>query len=433
MKRALILLAWGLAAEPPPTVHQFDLADCDDVAFGPSGDLYFACHSPTEAPADVMDGYVIRYEPRARKVIYKTRVGGSGVDAALRIKVDRAGNAYTTGLTKSSGFPVTRDAGQPSYGGGDSDAFLVKLAPSGAVVYSTFHGGAGAEEGNALDIDINGAVFIGGTADRDAFVCRMEPRKACGTFGGSREEKLTGIALDGKGGLWATGYTLSPDFPATNSSQTLAGPSDAFLVRLDTATLKVSLATLYGGAGEDSSWSIAIGRGGHPVITGITNSTNLPGTAGAYQSAIRGKKDAFIATFDGRSFRATYFGGSSDDESGYDGASVKVGSRGDVWIAGITHSTDLPTRHASQAAFGGGDGDGFVAAFTPDLKRLCSSTYFGGPGRDLLEGLDISRSGSVAVAGINFSHEPSPFHVNVGPSLYAGARLLLLESSRACR
>src|SRR6266571_8365209 len=132
---------------PAPQVYRLEIADCDDVAFGPEGDLYLACHSPedrlqiavkgTKAVPDEMDGYVLRFNPRTGKLIYATRIGGSSIDAALRVKVDRAGFAYATGLTKSGDFPVTADALQAKFGGGDSDAFLVKLAPDGQIAYAT--------------------------------------------------------------------------------------------------------------------------------------------------------------------------------------------------------------------------------------------------------------------------------------------------------
>lgn len=67
---------------------------------------------------------------------------------------------------------------------------------------------------------------------------------------------------------------------------------------------------------------IAVDRRGNPVIAGTTDSVGLPGTALSYRPANHGKKDAFVASFQlrhGARIRATYFGGASDDERGYDG------------------------------------------------------------------------------------------------------------------
>src|SRR5262249_55578144 len=142
-----------------------------------------------KAVPDEMDAYVLRLNPHTGKLVFATRFGGSSFDAALRIKVDKKGYAYATGLTKSPDFPVTRDATQSKLGGG-SDAFLLRLAPSGEIMYATLIGGAGDEVGNGLDLDERGNVYLGGvtssgdfpaqrtnrlTTEDDAFVCWIRP------------------------------------------------------------------------------------------------------------------------------------------------------------------------------------------------------------------------------------------------------------------
>jgi hypothetical protein len=120
---SILLFAATVAfASPAAGVYRFALADCDDVVFGPEGDLYFACHSPTDGLAvkvqgaksvpDIMDAYVLRVRPGSGEIVYATRIGGSSFDAALRIVVDRNGVAYATGLTKSRDFPLTSGAVQ---------------------------------------------------------------------------------------------------------------------------------------------------------------------------------------------------------------------------------------------------------------------------------------------------------------------------------
>lgn len=472
MKLALYLLVACLGSvsvlrseTAAPQVHRLEIADCDDVTFGPEGDLYFACHSPEDrlgtgvrgakTVPDEMDGYVLRFNPQAGKLIYATRFGGSSYDAALRVRVDRAGFSYATGRANSRNFPVTEDALQTQFGGGDSDAFLVKLAPDGQIVYATLIGGSGDDVGNGLDLDDRGNIYIGGVTSSgdfpalqrsrksgaaDAFLCRIRPTgnaASCRVFGGEQEEKLTGIALDTKRGIYAVGYTKSADFPTKDAVQpALAGRSDLFLTRLALPALEISFSTFFGGDGDDSGWGIAIDRRGDPVVAGITDSTDLPATSGGYQHANGGKKDAFLASFRGRrhrEIRATYFGGSNDDESGYDGGNIKVDRRGNVWLAGITLSTDLPTRNAFQPQFGGGNGNGFVARLTPDLSNLCFSSYHGGPDRTLLEGLAISASGMVATSGVSFAEGPSPSHIQLQrTTIHAGAFVLLFRGDGAC-
>jgi hypothetical protein len=446
-------------------LYRLEIADCDDVAFGPEGDLYLACHSPEDrlkipvrgakSPADVMDAYVLRFNPEAGKLIYATRFGGSSYDAALRVEVDNRGYAYATGLTKSPEFRVTADAIQKKFGGGDSDAFLVELAPDGQISYASFLGGSSDDVGNGLDLGADQSLYIGGTTSSDdlpsqqgpkpssggadAFLCRVRPRdkaSACRVFGGRLEEKLTGVALDNKGGIYTAGYTKSADFPIKDPLQRgLRGESDLFLTRLSSSGLEITFSTFFGGSGDDSGWGVAIGRNGNPVVAGITDSVDLPGTLETYQPENGGNRDAFIASFGRphREFRATYFGGPGDDESGYDGSNIPVDGRGNFWIAGITVSADLPTRNPSQPRFGGGNGDGFVASFSPDLERLCFSTYHGGPERDLLEGLAISAAGRIAATGVSLSDKPSAYSIRLsGAKLQAGAFLVSFRGNEPC-
>jgi hypothetical protein len=363
------------------------LADCDDITAAPSGDLFLACHSPSDTftvpvrgqkdQKDEMDGYVVRLRKHTREIVYVTRFGGSAYDAATRIAIDAQGNAWVTGFTKSPDFPVTPDAWQKSHGG-DFDAFLVKLSPVGRVLFSTFLGGPKSDFGNALVIVENQPV-VGGTSDRNAFVQRGPLRRV--VFGGTGEEKLTGLASY-RGRLYATGYTASNDW------KPLRGTTDAFVVRLHGQRLAIENVEYFGGSGADSAWGIAVDKQGRVFIAGQSDSPDLPGADHGYQNLNRGGVDAFIAQIGGP---ATYFGGSAKDEAGYDGQNIAIDDSGDVWIAGITYSRDL----GAEGSYGGGDGDGFIAKFSSSLKELRFASYHGSPERELGEGIALTPGGAV--------------------------------------
>lgn len=379
------------------------LADCDDIAAAPSGDLFLACHSPSDKFAvpvtgqktadDEMDGYVIRLRNDTHEIVYVTRLGGSAYDSASRVAVDVQGNAWVAGFTKSSDFAVTADAWQKTYGGG-GDAFLVKLSPVGEVLFATFVGGPKSDFGNAIVI-VNDKPVIGGTSGGDGFVQAGPSRRVA--FGGSGEEKLTGIAHH-KGTLYAAGYTRSNDW------KPLRGPSDAFVVTLNAQTLAVEKAEYFGGSGDDSAWGVAADRRGRVFIAGQTDSLDLPHANRGYQKANRGGGDAFIAQIGGR---ATYFGGSQKDEAGYDGQSIAIDLKGDVWLAGITYSADLP----AEGKYGGGDGDGFIAEFAPSLDKVRFASYSGSPAREIGEGIAIIPGGA-AMTMVRFSEKEG---IAVGP------------------
>jgi hypothetical protein len=140
------------------------------------------------------DAFVAKINPAASgaaSLIYFTYVGGSLADTAGGIAIDGDGNAYITGSTVSADFPVVGAVFQPAYGGGNADAFVTKLDPSGAtIVYSTFLGGTNTESGY-------------------------------------------GIAVDSIGSAYVTGQTCSLDFPLTNPEQASSGGNcDAFISKV---------------------------------------------------------------------------------------------------------------------------------------------------------------------------------------------------------
>jgi hypothetical protein len=119
----------------------------------------------------VNEAFVAKIDPSqagAASLVYSTFLGGSGVDGgdiAFGIAVDGSGNAYVTGATGSTDFPTLKPL-QGTYGGGDSDAFVTKLNPTGtALVYSTYLGGSADDGGMAIAVDSAGNAYVtGGTA-----------------------------------------------------------------------------------------------------------------------------------------------------------------------------------------------------------------------------------------------------------------------------
>ena len=436
---ALAVAAAGPGPELAWTTY-LGVADCDSVALW-RGEAFLACHSKeirlpvrvlgSQPQEDLMGAYVLRLDPNRGRFVYATRIQGQAFTAALRIKVDADGFASVTGLTKGEGLPVSADAAQPRFAGGESDAFLVRLSPRGQIVYSTYLGGQGDDLGNAIDLDGRGGVLVGGTTTSDDFPGQRRPRGGDAdafiswlhfsdaeslhsvVFGGSAEEKLTGIAIDGKGGVLGVGYTKSDDFRVLNPVQPkLRGASDLFLARLTVPDLALAFSTYFGGSGNDSGWGVTADRKGAPVVAGTTDSHDLPASDDAFQRTAQGGMDAFVARIDeaGRpTVQLTYFGGSKDDSSGYDGENIKLDTDGNIWLAGLTSSYDIPVRDALQEDYGGGETDGFIAVLSSQLTDLRYGTYRGGSGRDILEGLDVAADGTVVVTGLTFSHNmPMP-------------------------
>jgi hypothetical protein len=124
----------------------------------------------------------------------------------------------------------------------------------------------------------------------------------------------------------------------------------------------------------------------------------------------KGGTDAFVARFQGSEYheiRVTYFGGSKNDSSGFDGDNVKVDSADNVWLVGFTASHDLLETGGFPPQPGGDENRGFVAAFSPSLAKLCFAAYDGGAEGEQLEGLALSSNGLALATGFSFSTEVS--------------------------
>lgn len=188
---------------------------------------------------------------------WATYLGGNLEDFGGGIAVDQAGQAYVTGTTLSSNFPGTAGSSlQSTFGGGPSDAFVIKLNALGtAIIYSIYLGGSGIEEGR-------------------------------------------GITVDTAGNAYVTGDTGSSDFPGTAGSpiQSVYGGGDAFITKLNAAGTGLVYSTYLGGSGVDQASKIAVDLAGNAYVAGNTSSLNFPGTVGSpIQNTKSGGNDAFVA------------------------------------------------------------------------------------------------------------------------------------------
>ena len=137
-------------------------------------------------------------------------------------------------------------------------------------------------------------------------------------LGGSGQDLGNGIAVDGAGSAYVTGYTNSTNFPTQSPYQaTYQGYRDAFVTKLTPAGNALVYSTYLGGSGADAGSGIAVDGAGSAYVTGCTNSTNFP-TQSAYQATLpRRNRDAFVtklAPAGNALVYSTYLGGSGDEE-----------------------------------------------------------------------------------------------------------------------
>ncbi len=322
------------------------------------------------------DAFVTKLNRTGSALLYSTYLGGSGLDFARGITVDRFGNAYVTGETVSPDFPTANPL-QANLGG-DLDAFVTKLNPAGsALLYSTFLGGSDRDVGFGIAADRFGNAYVTGetfsidfptanplqvslAGDLDAFVTKLNPAGSALLYstylGGSGTDVANAIAVDQFGNAYVAGETFSPDFPTANPLQAiLVGGLDAFVTKLNPAGSALLFSTYLGGSGDDEAFGIAVGNV-NVYVTGLTDSPDFP-MANPLQAILGGGTDAFVTKLNpvgSALLFSTYLGGSGGDEA----FGIAVGNV-NVYITGFTDSTDFPTAHPVQASLGG-DFDAFV-------------------------------------------------------------------------
>jgi hypothetical protein len=348
---------------------------------------------------------------------YSTYLGGSGVDEARGVAVDRFGHAYVTGVTNlSNNFP-TKNPFQPA-SGGSYDAFVAELSANGqSLIYSTYLGGSGEDIGNAIAVDATGAAYVTGHAastnfptknalqpnlagTEDAFVTKLAPGGGSLVYstylGGSDRGLGASIAVDSQGEAYVVGQTRSTDFPTKNAFQPNSGGGfDAFVAKLSADGRSLVFSTYLGGSGDDGAAGIALDRVGNAYVAGGTASTNFP-TKNALHAALAGIYNAFVTELSpaGAPVYSTYFGGSDSDEA----SSIAVDPTGEVYVGGYTTSPNFPTQAAISPMLGG-TSDGFVFSLAPGGQSLVYSTYLGGSGSDAVEGIAVDHAGRAYVVG----------------------------------
>ena len=379
------------------------------------------------------DAFVTKLNASGTTILYSTYLGGSGNDEGFGIAVDAAGNAYVTGLTESLAFPGTAGSRIQSTIGGGHDGFVTKLNTTGtALLYSTYLGGSGADEGNGIAVDVAGNAYVTGLTESldfsgtagsriqsmiggsfDAFVTKLN---ASGTtilystyLGGSNSDRGFGIAVDPKGQAYVTGETGSPAFPGTVGSPVQStyggGDRDAFVTKLNASGTAILYATYLGGSGDDQGFGIAVDAAGNAYVTGETGSPAFPGTVGSpVQSTYGGgDRDAFVTKINatGRAILyATYLGGNGGDR----GFGIAVDAAGNAYVTGETESPSFPGTAGSplQNTIGGGH-DGFVTKLNTTGTALLYSTYLGGNSADGGVGIAVDAAGNAYVTGFTGS------------------------------
>jgi hypothetical protein len=371
------------------------------------------------------------------EIITSGYLGGNVEDTAYSIALDPKGTIYVIGTTYSSDFPVTRTVFNTTWSG-FTDIFVTAYTKDGTqVLYSTYLGGAGNDNGWAIAVSEEGIVYITGSTEcpdfpvknafqptvagaYDAIITAISPDGSALEFssylGGSDMDDARDIALFGQNNtIHLTGITRSKDFPVKNAIQKKSGGElDAFITLIDGKGTHIISSTYLGGRQDDYGRGIAVDTTGSIYVTGYTyssKSSDFP-----VKTPLMGPHtttyDAFVSKYSPNAIDlvySTYLGGSWGDRA----SAIAVDPNGTAYVIGYTYSDDYPTTPgAFQRVFGGGVyTDAFITGIAPDGQSLTASTYLGGNGDDFGNSITITPYGHVYGTGGTSSsdfplHEP---------------------------
>ena len=397
--------------------------------------------------ADGQAGFELGSYDRSKQLVidptvsFATYLGGSDVDMAVGVAVDRFTDVVVVGSTRSADFPIFQplENYHPGNCGGLAcrDIFMAKLNPTGTTLqFSTYLGGSNDDVATDVVLDMAGDIFIvgytlstdfpitsrafqktfgGGTVTGDGFVMELASKAGAAGgieyasyIGGSGDDVAYGITVDyapsATPNVYVVGSTTSPNLPTTSGAyQSTCGLtekgscSNGFALKVNSKGSAMLYSTYLGGSGGlgDAAYGVAVDSSNNAYIAGMTGSPNFPTTSGAYDttcgtdSACNGTFDGFVTelntTGSGLVF-STFLGG-----SGYDYvAGIALDVAGGIYVSGNTTSTDFPTTsNAAQSSFGGMSagcspttgaicGDVTVTKLNHGGATLGYSTYLGG-------------------------------------------------------
>jgi Bacterial Ig-like domain (group 3)/MBG domain (YGX type)/Chitobiase/beta-hexosaminidase C-terminal domain/Bacterial Ig-like domain (group 1)/Beta-propeller repeat len=451
--------------------------------------------------------FVTKLNPAGAALVYSTYFDAS----VTALAIDAAGAVYLTG--SDGNIPATTGAFQTANDG--FTAFVAKLNPAGsALVYLTYLGGSSGQStsatGTAIAVDSLGNAYVAGDAHTtnfpvtagafqttnnaangpysviagNAFITKVNPTGTAlvySTFLGGAETDASGIAIDGSGNAYVTGYTISYDnpaasfdavFPTTSDSfdpgetlggggnETLSTPIEgygSFVTKLNPTGTVLVYSTFLGDGyleaggttgddtvgGPGNSAAIAVDSNGNAYVTGSTSSIDFPVTSGAFQAVnnatASGTSNAFISELNASGTAlvySTYLGGSTTANSTDGGLAIAVDASGDAYVAGQTSSTSFPvTADAYQSvnnAAAANTSNAFLTELNPAGSALIYSTYLGGNGdlyqnevvNDKAHGIALDGNGGAYLAGqtgsTDFPVTTGAFQAAINPANTSG-------------
>jgi gliding motility-associated-like protein len=321
-------------------------------------------------------------------LIFSTYSGSPSDNWGSSSTNDADGNMFLGGISLDVGYPTTLGAFQTNFGGGtnpyvlNSDIVITKFNSTGnSRIYSTYLGGRKNELLKSL-------------------YCTPENELVVFLTTGSPNFPTTSNAYDTTFNGGSYRYALSFEFDSG---------VDVAIVKLNNNGTALVGSSYYGGNGIDglalsynygdaTRGDIAVTKNGDIIICSISNSTDLPNTAGRFQPNLGGNADGFIARFNNNLtnlYWSSYYGSINYEIAN----SITLDKAENIFICGVTNSPDLPARDNGLYPNFNGYFDGYLAKINSNATQVLASTYLGTETYDQAFILDADADGNIVVFG----------------------------------
>ncbi|MBL7719761.1 MAG: SBBP repeat-containing protein [Flavipsychrobacter sp.] len=330
------------------------------------------CHQPLYQGSN--DGILAKFNESGQRG-WSTYYGGIGSEIIYSVNIDIAGRLIASGKTSSPNNIATVNTQQPVYGGGTSDAFLVRFDTAGNRLWGTYYGGMGNEDAYGCTSDGLGNIYIAGVTNSSTGIAST----------GSHQDSFVGIE----------GNSID----------------DAYLAKFDSSGNRL-WGTYYGGENREWYASVICDKSNNVYLaatTGfISGNTPAPSTfniasTGAYQQQPSDSAEIFLAKFSpgGNRLWGTYYGSTGRDYIASYGNGLATDAWNNIYVCGMSTSAGMSTSSAFQQQQGG-DFDILISSFDSSGNRLWA-TYYGGAGNDQARGCVHDGDNSLYIAGFTGS------------------------------
>ena len=215
--------------------------------------------------------------------------------------------------------------------------------------------------------------------------------------GGNGHDEITALVVLNDDSVLMTGWTDSTDLPTPGGQQTTkAAGADGFLVKINAANQRV-YGRYINGAGDEYPLALAVDGAGKIYVAGLQVNTAGDSNCMVIRFAANG---AFESSW--------IFGGAGEDRC----TAIAVESGGRIHVAGYTNSTDFPvTSNAWQKTAGGGY-DGFYAVIETDGTRSYT-TYLGAANDQKAHGIAVAGGYAYITGGTSATPTPQAFVLRI--------------------